>query len=115
MRDVVRRRCTAIVWLDYSFTRVFSRALRRTVHRVVSGERSMSSNRETIKNQLFDREGVVWWVVRTYAKRRREFPELFARAEYAHASVFRLPTPTAAEAFLAEAGSLPAPATMPQE
>ena len=74
--------------------------------RVVSGERSASGNRETIGNQLFDREGVVWWVMRTYRTRRREFPELLARGEYAHASVVRLPTPSAAEAFLTEAGTL---------
>jgi adenylate kinase family enzyme len=38
VRDIIWRRCTAIVWLDYSFARVFSRALRRTVRRVVIGE-----------------------------------------------------------------------------
>ena len=105
VRDIIWRRCTVIVWLDYSFARVFSRALRRTVRRVVTGERSFYGNRETIGNQVFDTEGVLWWVLRTHGKRRREFPELFRRPEYVHASVVQLPTPAAAEVFLAEASA----------
>jgi adenylate kinase family enzyme len=115
VRDVVWRRCTAIVWLDYSFARVLSRALRRTVRRVTTGERSVAGNRETVGNQLFDREGVVWWVVRTYRTRRREFPELFDREEYAHASVVRLATPSATEAFLTETSDLTIQETRPHE
>ena len=115
VRDVVWRRCTAIVWLDYSFARVFSRALLRTVRRVMTGERSASGNRETVGNQLFDREGVVWWAMRTYRRRRREFPELFDREEYAHVSVVRLATPSATEAFLTETSDLTIPETRPHE
>ncbi|MBI4635525.1 MAG: AAA family ATPase [Candidatus Rokubacteria bacterium] len=104
-RDMIWRRCTAIVWLDYPFARVFSRALRRTVRRVVTGERLYSGNRETIGSALFDTEGIPWWVVRTHGKRRREYPELFRRPEYRHAAVIQLHTPAAAEAFLAEASA----------
>jgi hypothetical protein len=103
VRDVIWRRSTAIVWLDYSFARVFSRALRRTARRVVTGERLYSGNRETIGSALFDPEGIPWWVVRTHGTWRREFPELFKRPEYTHATVIRLHTPAAAEVCLAEA------------
>jgi putative acetyltransferase len=103
VRDIVWRRCTSIVWLDYSFARVFSRALRRTARRVVTGERLYGGNRETIGSAFFDREAPLWLVVRTHRMRRREFPELFRRPEYGHASVTRLGTPAAAETFLAEA------------
>jgi hypothetical protein len=106
VRDVIWRRSTAIVWLDYSFARVFSRALRRTARRVVTGERLYSGNRETIGSALFDPEGIPWWVLRTHGKRRREFPALFRRPEYSHAAVIQLHTPAAAEACLAEARAL---------
>ena len=102
VRDLIWCRCTAIVWLDYSFARVFSRALRRTARRIVTRERLYSGNRETIGSALLDAEGIPWWVVRTYGKRRREFPELFRRPEYRQATVIQLRTPAAAEAFLAE-------------
>jgi adenylate kinase family enzyme/8-oxo-dGTP pyrophosphatase MutT (NUDIX family) len=102
VRDLIWRRCTAIVWLDYSFARVFSRALRRTARRVVTGERLYGGNPETIRNALFDRDGILWWVVRTHAKRRREFLELLRRSEYRHSTLIQFQTPAAAEAFLSE-------------
>lgn len=102
VRDVVWRRCTAIVWLDYSFPRVFSRAIRRTVRRVVTGERLYAGNRETILSAVFDRTGIPWWVVQTHGRRRREYPELFRRPEYGHATVIQFHRPAAAEAFLTE-------------
>lgn len=102
VRDVIWRRCTAIAWLDYSFATVLARALRRTVRRVVSGERLYGSNKETIRATLFDGETPLWLVLRTHGRRRREFPELFSRPEYRHAHVIRLDAPAAADRFLAE-------------
>lgn len=101
VRDVIWRRGTVIVWLDYSFARVLSQALRRTARRIVTRERLYGGNRETIRNALFDREGIPWWVVRTHARRRRQFLDLFKRPEYGHATVIPLKTPAAARAFLA--------------
>ena len=105
VRDVIWRRCTAIVWLDYSFARVFSRALRRTAHRIITRERLYAGNRETIRTALFDTDGIPWWVMQTHQRRRRQFPALFRQPEYAHATVIQLRTPAAAEAFLAHPDS----------
>jgi adenylate kinase family enzyme len=106
VRDIVWPRCSAIVWLDYSFVRVFFRALRRTARRIVTGERLYGGNRETIANALFDPTGIPWWVIRTHAKRRRDYPALLRRPEYSHATVIQLHTPAAAEAFLAATRAL---------
>ena len=103
VRDLIWRRATAIAWLDYSFARVLSRALRRTVRRVALGESLYGGNRETLGATLFDADAPLRLVVRTHRRRRREFPELFDRPEYRHACVIRLRSPTAAEQFLAQA------------
>lgn len=100
VRDIIWRRSSAIVWLDYSFARVFLQALRRTARRIITRERLYAGNRETIRNALFDTDGIPWWVIRTHGKRRRDFPELFKRPEYGHTAVIQLNRPTAAEAFL---------------
>jgi len=107
VRDIIWRRSSAIVWLDYSFARVFSRALRRTARRILTRERLYAGNRETVRNALLDPDGIPWWVIRTHGKRRRDFPELFRRPEYGHAAVIRLDRPTAAEAFLLAVSARP--------
>src|SRR5262245_2099974 len=105
VRDIIWRHATAIAWLDYSFARVFSQAVRRTLRRVVLGERLYGGNRETIRETLFDVEAPLWLVVRTHGRRRREFPELFERAEYRHVGIIQLQTPIAAKTFLAKAST----------
>jgi len=100
VRDIIWRRSTAIVWLDYSFGRVLSQALRRTARRIITRERLYAGNRETLRGALFATDGIPWWVIRTHGKRRRAFPALFERPEYGHAAVITLGNPAAAEAFL---------------
>ena len=100
VRDIIWPRCTAIVWLDYPFALTFSRALRRTVRRVLTGERLYGENRETIRGAFLDATGIPWWVIRTHGRRRREYPELLQRPEYGHAAAIRLRTPAEADQFI---------------
>ena len=100
VRDIIWRRSSAIVWLDYSFARVFSQALRRTARRIITRERLYAGNRETVRNALLARDGIPWCVIRTHGKRRRDFPELLRRSDYRHAAVIQLDRPAVAEAFL---------------
>jgi hypothetical protein len=102
VRDSVWRSATAIVWIDYSFPVVLSRALRRTARRVFLRERLYGGNQESLRDALFDVETPLWLVVRTYRRRRREFAEFFNRPEYRHANVIRLQAPWAAEKLLTE-------------
>jgi adenylate kinase family enzyme len=100
IRSILWPRATAIVWPNYSFALTFGRALRRTATRIITRERLWWDNRETVRNALFDREGVLWWILRTYRRRRREYRELMRAPEYAHVDFLEMPSPAAAEAFL---------------
>jgi hypothetical protein len=42
----------------------------------------------------------VFWTLRTYHKRRKEYPLLFQRSEYAHLEVIRLLSPDATQVWL---------------
>jgi hypothetical protein len=57
-------------------------------------------NRKNLTRALFDSEGVLWWIVRTYRKRRREIPFEAGRPEYEQAEFIVLRSPTAADSFL---------------
>jgi hypothetical protein len=100
VRDIAWGRCTAIVWLDYSFARTFGRGVWRTFRRIVTRERLYGGNREKLRNALFNPEGIPLWILRTYRRNRRKIPREAARAEYAHASLIVLRTPAEADAFL---------------
>ncbi len=59
IQDVVWPRATAVVWLNYAFPLVFSRALRRTVRRIARREELFSGNRETFRMGFLSRQSIL--------------------------------------------------------
>jgi adenylate kinase family enzyme len=90
VRDQVWGRGTAIVWLNYSFRVVFYRALVRTVRRLVSRELLYAGNRESFRGAFLERDGIPWWVIRTYRSRRREFPVVLSQPGFQHLELFEV-------------------------
>lgn len=77
-RDLVWDRAEAVVWLDLPLRIILWRYLRRTARRVTRREQLWSGNRERLSTQLFSRESLLWWILTTYRRRRREYPSLLA-------------------------------------
>jgi len=98
VRDLVWGAATSVVWLDYPFRLVFRRALARTLRRIATREELFAGNRESFA--VMDPEWIPWWVLRTFWRRRREYPALFQRAQYAHLQVLVLTAPAEAERFV---------------
>ncbi len=99
-RDIVWPRADTIVWLDYSLSLVLWRLVRRTFRRIFTREELWNGNRERFLTQLFSRESILLWALQTYHRRRREYPELFARPENAHLAVVRLSSSRTADKWL---------------
>jgi len=97
VRDMIWSRAETIVWINYSFPRTFAQLFRRSLRRVVKNESVCGENRETFRRAFLDPDGPLWWLVRSYRRRRREFPALFAR--FPHATVIELRHPREAAAF----------------
>lgn len=100
VRDLIWSRATAVVWLDYRFSVVFARALRRTIGRVVTRERIYSGNRESFARAFLSRDSILLWVISTHGRRRRQYEELLGGREYAHLHVLRLGNPGETERHL---------------
>jgi hypothetical protein len=100
-RDIVWGRAQAIVWLDFPLRTVLRRYAARTWRRLRSQEEIWpgTGNREALSMHLLSRDGLLWWILSTYRRRRREYPQLIAGHPWL-ASV-RLRSPAAAEAWLA--------------
>lgn len=102
LRDIVWPRADTIVWLNYSFPVIGSRALRRTFRRSLRREELWAGNRESLRKAFLSQDSILLWVLRTYRKHRREYPRVFARPEHAHLRVIELRHPREAEVLLDE-------------
>ena len=93
VRDIVWARATHVIWLNYDFPLVMSRALRRTIWRIVTREELYSGNRESFRLTFLDRESLLWWIIRTHGRRRREYRELCTLENFPHISFTELRYP----------------------
>ena len=93
VRDIVWGRADTVVWLDYRLAVIMGQLVRRTWRRIVTRETLWGGNRESLRQTLFSRESILLWALQTYRRRRREYPILFDRLEYAHLTVVRLRSP----------------------
>ena len=99
VRDLTWERANTLIWLNYSFSVVFYRAIARTLTRLVTRERVFSENQESLR-LMFDPDWIPWWVLRTFRKRRREYPELFRSARFKHLEVVEFSSQREADVLL---------------
>ena len=90
VRDSIWRKAQIIIWLDYPFHVVFSRALFRTIKRAITRERLWAGNQESTIRSFFSKQSILVWVIQTYSRRKREYPELFKLPEYGHLNIIHL-------------------------
>lgn len=99
-REVIWQRATAIIWLNYSFSRTVYRALNRTTRRVVTGERIYAGNRETFGKAFMSRDSILWWVLTGYHRKRRRYSKLLGEDRQDGKKIFIFQNPAQAENFL---------------
>jgi adenylate kinase family enzyme len=101
VRGLIWERVEAVVWLDYSLATIMRRYLIRTVRRIRTQEEIWpgTGNRERWSMQL-RRDGLPWWILSTYRRRRRDYPRLLAARH--DIAVIRLRNPGATAAWLAQ-------------
>jgi adenylate kinase family enzyme len=76
VRDAIWPRATSVIWLNYAFATVLTRALVRTFRRSLFQEQLYSDNRETLARAFFTRDSIWWWVVSTFKGRRLRYQRL---------------------------------------
>jgi adenylate kinase family enzyme len=102
VREIVWQRATHVIWLNYPFHLVFWRALRRTVHRAATHTELFSGNYESWQNSFFSRDSILWWVISTYGRRKRQYSELFATPPRDDLEFIQIKNPRQAELFLTQ-------------
>ena len=99
VRDILWGRAEIIVWLDYPFHVSFSRLLKRTIRRVLFREKLWNGNRESLRI-AFSRDSILLWSIKTYSRRKREYPELMKAPEYSHITFLQHRRPEETEEYL---------------
>lgn len=92
-RDIVWNRADTVVWLDYTLPVILRQLVQRTMRRSLTQEELWGGNRETLSKALFSRESILLWALKTYRRRKREYPTLLSQPEYAHLKLVRLRSP----------------------
>ena len=100
VRDIIWNRATDIVWMNLPFMTVLWRAIKRTCRRVITGEELFAGNRETILKTLFDRESILWWVIRTHHRRTRTYLQLLRGESHPNFAVHEIRKPADKKAML---------------
>ncbi|MCK6539483.1 MAG: hypothetical protein L6Q26_05440 [Anaerolineales bacterium] len=102
VRDIVWSRAEAVVWLDYSFPRVFWQLTRRTFRRWWYQEELWNSNREKLwwHFKIWSDESLFKWLFKTYWRRKREYPMLFSLPENRHLKLIHFKHPRETEKWL---------------
>ena len=99
VRDIVWSRAEAVIWLNYSFPRVFWQLTIRTFRRGILQEELWNGNREKLwwHFKFWSDESLYRWLFKTYWKRKHEYPMLFAQPENAHLKIIQLKSPKEAQ------------------
>lgn len=102
VRDLIWDKAEAVIWLDYPFHIVFWRLLKRTIRRGVTQEELWNGNREKFwwHLKLWSEESLFHWLFKTYWRRKREYPALFALPENAHLKIIHFKHPKDTEKWL---------------
>jgi adenylate kinase family enzyme len=92
VRELIWRRATHLVWLDYSRTVVMYRVIKRSVARAFDQKELWAGNRENWRHWLRPSHPIRWaWS--TWRGRRSRFETLLQGAQYPHLVVVRLRRP----------------------
>jgi adenylate kinase family enzyme len=99
IREVTWGRADTLVWLDYSLRLVLWRLFLRTNRRIFRREILWNGNRERFADAYVSRESLYVWVLRSFWRRRRNWPRWLAEG-YRHLAVHRFRTPGEAQRWL---------------
>jgi adenylate kinase family enzyme len=100
VRDIVWSRADTVVWLDYPLLVILRRLAWQTLRRVFTREELWQGNRERFVAQFASRDSLFLWALRTYSRRRREYPAILQRPEYVRLTVVHLRSPRDARDWL---------------
>ena len=100
VRGIIWEKAEMVVWLDYGLCRIYYQLFHRTLRRVLTREELWNNNREHFLSQFFSQDSLFLWAAKSYPKRKKLYPELFAKPEYTHLDKKRFSSPIETEKWI---------------
>jgi adenylate kinase family enzyme len=83
-----------VIWCDYSLVRIFSRLLRRTLIRGLTGTELWNGNSESLYTNLLTKDSLLLWMLKSRKKQRQRYNTLFdSPSSLPQATFIRLKSP----------------------
>jgi adenylate kinase family enzyme len=101
IRELLWPRANLIVWLNYGFAFTLWRGLRRSLERLWRHTELWHGNHESWQMTFLSKHSILFWIVTTHSRRRRELAALKASGTYAHLTWVELRRPADAQKWLA--------------
>lgn len=91
-----------VIWLDYSFTRTLSQAIRRAFTRAWHKSELWpgTGNRESFRQSFFSRDSILLWTLKTWRSNRIRYLADMQNPAWRHIRFVHLRSPAQSEAFL---------------
>ncbi len=105
IRDLLWPRANLIVWLNYGFARTLWRGLRRSLERLWRHTELWHGNHESWRLTFLSKRSILLWIIRTHARRRREFVALRASGQYSQLQWLEFKRPAEAERWFSQLGA----------
>ena len=98
------REVDAVVWLDLSFAQTLVQVTRRAMSRAWHGNELWpgTGNRESFRQTFLTRNSVIWWMITSHARNRRDYLEKMNDPNLSRIKFVRLRSHRAARLFLVE-------------
>jgi adenylate kinase family enzyme len=100
LMDVMWPQADAIVWLNPPFYKILYRFFMRTARRSWKREVLWNGCQETVKNALFQRDSLLFYILRTHRRRMANYTALMKSPPYPHLKFFRLKSARDVENFV---------------
>ena len=99
-RDITWPKATQIIWLNHSFSLVLYRSITRSIHRILTKKPLFAGNVESFRQTFFSRDSIIWWVIKTFHKKRSSYKALLKEQTKCGVKVVELKGQGQVECFL---------------
>lgn len=102
-------RCDTIVWLDLPRWQVWSQVTLRTLRGLITRKPHWRNGNVERWRIFFSAENIVWWSIKTFSERRKQYAALFRDPGYSSRALIRLRSRRAVDAWLSSVQVQPIP------